>query len=710
MSAIKGVFGVFGVFAALTCLACVTAAPTPTATIPAFQARKAVIKLRKRPESKATVMNWPKLKAWAHREAGKLKDDIACTRAIRQRAKSSPDGALSFALVIACTKQDKFRDIRLPFLRPWRKHMEALKPQDSARLLSQIISIRGAAVTTDTRFTRARGVFLETLSTSKKDDSEDATRFILLRGLAQPMDTVGLLSIRETSGGGTAYRDRSDPDFPVWRYQPKPAGGHLFTGHWLEAAVRGGFAASGKERVFLAKRFAGQTHIIGMWPVGVTLPSLADALTDRGVDAVEPQVKRYILDNGLTVILHENHALPLTHVNLTYRVGAYHEAPGRSGFAHLFEHMMFQGSANVQGGEHFALLEGRGASFVNAFTGFDRTSYVQTVPSHELELALWLEADRMTSLDVGLTPQALETQKQVVRNERRERLEDSIYGPADTEVLRQLFPVGHAYREGVIGSVKDIETATLDDARAFFSDFYTTENATLVVSGDFETGQARAWINEHFAGIPRRATATVTGQAGPRIPKARVLKVDVPLAEHPRISMVWGGPRLHGPGAAELELFAHLLAPSGANLLGRMLKDTQFDVRDVEVKFQSTIAGTWLELHVVAAAKPRDLKQLVALVQRVVKGYGQSPLHATELSALARSLERYALFALQSASNQAHLLAVYDHLFLDPLRLRWELGRFQQIVPRGMQTAIRNYLGRTQLVIYALPSKQRRQP
>jgi zinc protease len=248
------------------------------------------------------------------------------------------------------------------------------------------------------------------------------------------------------------------------------------------------------------------------------------------------------------------------------------------------------------------------------------------------------------------------------------------------------------------------------DARAFFDDFYTTENATLVVSGDFETAQARAWISQYFGGIARRITATVGRQSGPRIAKARVLKVAVPLAEHPRISMVWAGPKLYGAGAAELELFAHLLSPSGANLLGRMLKDSQFDVRDVQVRFRSTIAGTWLELHVVAAAKPRDLQQLALLVQRVLKSYAQSPLHATELSALARSLERYALFSLQSASNQAHLLAVYDHLFLDPLRLRWALQRFQQIVPRGVQSTIRDYLGGTQLVIYALPSEQRRQP
>jgi hypothetical protein len=455
MSAFKGVFGVF---AALTCLACVTAAPTPTATIPAFRARKAVIKLRKRPEPKATVMNWPKLKAWAHREAGKLKDDIACTRAIRQRAKSSPDGALSFALLIACTKQDKFRDIRMPFLRPWRKHTEALTPQQSARLLGQIIAIRGGAVLSDTRFTRSRGIFLETLGTSAKEGAEDSTRFILLRGLAEPLGAGGSLSIRETAASGMAQRDLRFRHFPVWRYVPKPAGGHLLTGNRLEAtAAPRGFTAPTKERIFLAMRFVGQTHIIDAWPVGVALPSLADALTDKGVDAAEPRVERYVLRNGLTVILHQNHALPLTHVNLTYRVGAYHEAPGRSGFAHLFEHMMFQGSANVQRGEHFALLEGRGASLVNAYTGFDRTSYVQTVPSHELELALWLEADRMNSLDVGLTPLALENQKQVVRNERRERLEDAIYGPADSEILRQLFPVGHAFREGVFGSVEDVD-------------------------------------------------------------------------------------------------------------------------------------------------------------------------------------------------------------------------------------------------------------
>ncbi len=691
-----------GMLASLILAACAGTAPPRKSTEPAFAARRAVVKLRKRPEIKATVMDWPKLKAWAYRKAGGLKDDVACTQAIRKRAKSSPDGALSFALVIACTKQGKFRDLRLPFLRPWRKHMEALTPEQAARLVGQIISIRGAAVASDTRFTRTHGVFLDTLKISDEDETREATRFILMRGLAEPMGADRSLSIRETSGSGMAYRERG-----YWRYAPKPPGGHLFTGNWLRATAKRGSTVPTREHVFLAKRFGGETRIVGMWPVGVALPSLTTAIADRGVDVTEPEIERYVLDNGLTVILHEDHSLPLVHVNLTYRVGAYHEAPGRSGFAHLFEHLMFQGSENVKRGQHFALLQSRGASLVNAYTGFDRTSYVQTMPSHELELALWLEADRMNSLPAGLTQQALDTQKQVVRNERRERLEDASYGPADAEILKRLFAPGHAYREGVIGSVKELEAATLDHARTFFKDFYTTENATLIVAGDFDPKQARVWIKTYFDSIARRRTAAVRHQAGAVLRRSQNLKVRVPLAEHPRVSLVWAGPRLFGAGAAELELFAHLLSPSGANLLGNILKESQFDVRDVQVNFRNTIAGTWLELHVVAATKPKDLQQLVRLVQRVIKSYERSPLHVTELSALARSLERQALFSLQSRSNQAHVLAIYDHLFLDPLRLRWELNRFQQIVPRGVQDAVRTHLGGDQLVIYALPSRKK---
>ena len=220
-------------------------------------------------------------------------------------------------------------------------------------------------------------------------------------------------------------------------------------------------------------------------------------------------IERRTLDNGLRIVLSRDPRAPLVAVNLWYDVGSKHEKPGKTGFAHLFEHMMFQGSANVEKGEHFSLVQAAGGT-LNATTWLDRTNYFETLPGHELELALWLEADRMASLLPAMTQEKLDNQRDVVKNERRWSVDNQPYGSWDERMQALVYPESHPYHHSTIGSMEDLSAASLEDVGEFFATYYAPNNAVLTVAGDFETDAAIAMIERHFGPIP----------ANPDLPRA----------------------------------------------------------------------------------------------------------------------------------------------------------------------------------------------
>jgi predicted Zn-dependent peptidase len=220
---------------------------------------------------------------------------------------------------------------------------------------------------------------------------------------------------------------------------------------------------------------------------------------------------REALPNGLNVIYHVDHSAPVAAVLLWYNVGSKMEQPGRTGFAHLFEHMMFQGSKNVAKGQHFALLEaagGRGGADINGTTNWDRTNYFEQVPSNQVELALWLEADRMGTLLEAMDQAKLDNQREVVKNERRQSMDNQPYGTWLEKMGEALFPEGHPYHHHVIGSMTDLSAASLADVQNFFRTYYAPNNAVLVVAGDIDVPQVKQMVRKYFGSIPR----------GPRVP------------------------------------------------------------------------------------------------------------------------------------------------------------------------------------------------
>jgi zinc protease len=231
----------------------------------------------------------------------------------------------------------------------------------------------------------------------------------------------------------------------------------------------------------------------------VTIGTIAPAIAQNTARKL-PTIpfEKYKLSNGLEVILSEDHTLPLVSVNIWYHVGPANERAGRTGFAHLFEHMMFEGSQHVGGKAHFAYLEAAGATDINGTTNFDRTNYYETIPSNQLELALWLESDRMGYLVGKLDIEKLANQRDVVRNERRQSGENRPYGLVEEELFHQLFPKDHPYYPVVIGSHADVEAAKLEDVREFFKQYYTPNNATMAIVGDFNKATIKVLVDKYF--------------------------------------------------------------------------------------------------------------------------------------------------------------------------------------------------------------------
>src|SRR5687768_3981811 len=310
--------------------------------------------------------------------------------------------------------------------------------------------------------------------------------------------------------------------------------------------------------------------------------------------------EKYTLPNGLTVILHEDRSVPLVTVNTWYHVGSGDELPGRTGFAHLFEHIMFMGSQNVPVGAFDVWLESAGASN-NGSTTTDRTNYYEDVPSNALPLALWLEADRMGWLLPTMDQGKLDLQRDVVKNERRQSYDNQPYGRAYETLLAAVYPAGHPYSWPTIGSMTDLSAAALDDVKNFFRTYYAPNNATLSIAGDFDPDSVRAWVNRYFSGIPR----------GPQMPaRPTVPQVNIPRdtflvledkVQLPRVYNVWHSVRMFHEDDARLDMVAYVLAgDKNSRLYKRLVYDLQI-AQDVTA-FQN---GTRLDGMFLISVTPK---------------------------------------------------------------------------------------------------------
>jgi zinc protease len=418
------------------------------------------------------------------------------------------------------------------------------------------------------------------------------------------------------------------------------------------------------------------------------------------------------------VILSPKRGLPMVAVNLWYHVGPANEAPGRTGFAHLFEHMMFQSSKHVPEDSHFKLLEAAGASDVNGTTDFDRTNYFETVPSNQLELALWLESDRMGYLLDKLDQTNLSNQQDVVRNERRQSVENAPYGLGEEELYHQLFPNGHPYYASVIGSHADIQNAKLEDVRNFFKRYYVPNNASLAIVGDIDVAKTKALVEKYFGTIPKAAPVPpITATTPPITSERRVVTTD--KVELPRVLMAWITPPIFKPGDAEAVIAARILGGGKASRLYKSLVYDKKIAQSVNAQQQTFTLGSVFEI--TATAKPGhtadEVEQAVwAEIERLAQtGPTEDELAAAKTgtySDIVESLENLGGVGGGSGNcaGVADRLNYYNHHLKDPGYLNKDLERYAAVTADGVKKLAQNSLGKNQRVVVQINPGEKQIP
>ena len=415
--------------------------------------------------------------------------------------------------------------------------------------------------------------------------------------------------------------------------------------------------------------------------------------------------EKYTLPNGLEVILSENHRLPLVAVNLWYHVGPANEDPGRTGFAHLFEHMMFQGSKHVQGDTHFRLLEGAGGSDLNGTTDFDRTNYFETVPADRLELALWLESDRMGYLLDKVDQANLSNQQDVVRNERRQSVENQPYGIAEEELFHQLFPVTHPYYANVIGSHADIQAVKLEDVKNFFKLYYAPNNASLVIVGDFDKASARAMVDKYFGPLKQGKPVPKPAVQTPPITAPR--RAVVPdRVELPRVYIAWLTSPIFTPGDADGDIAATALGGGRSSRLYKKLVYEKQIAQDVSAQQYSLTLGSVFQIE--ATARPgHSADELEKAIDDELTLFRESGPDATEVERARNVIETRTVQGIETLggfSGLANRLNSYNHFLGDPGYLAKDIQRYRDVTPASVKTfAGRQLAPDARVVVHGVP-------
>jgi len=445
-----------------------------------------------------------------------------------------------------------------------------------------------------------------------------------------------------------------------------------------------------------------------------TAPATAAAAPAPASAAPRIAFERYRLKNGLEVILHQDRSLPLIALNIWYHVGPSSEPRGRSGFAHLFEHLMFEGSRHV-GSEFDRLLESAGATNVNGTTSWDRTNYFETVPREHLELVLWIESDRMGYMLDNLTQEGLDVQRGVVQNERRQTYENAPYGPSTLAMLDALFPEGHPYHGAVIGSMKDLEAAKLEDVRAFFQSYYAPSNATLAIAGDFDGAGVKALIERYFGTLSDRTRPKRERVATPPLaaPKRLTIVEPVQLA---RIAVGWIAPPAFGPDEPALQIAAGVLAGGKATRLYRELVVKKKVASEVDAEVDANELATTVIVSAVAASGklPQDVERELDAVLAGLAAEGPTPDEldrARRRLMLALKSELQLLNGPGGESGRAGLLQRFNHYLGDPGYLDKWVDRINAVTAEDVRRVVHKHLSpNARLVVVTQPAPAQNAP
>lgn len=420
------------------------------------------------------------------------------------------------------------------------------------------------------------------------------------------------------------------------------------------------------------------------------------------VRAQAPDVatKEFVLDNGLKVVFREDKTVPRVNVIMAYHVGSKNERPGRTGFAHFFEHMMFRGTRHVP--NYDKPLQEAGATS-NAFTTEDLTVYFETVPSNFLERALYLEADRLAWLPAALDQEKFDTEREVVKNERRQSYENVPYGLAEETILANLYPAGHPYRWSVIGSMDDLSKSTLDDLKAFFAEYYHPANATLCLTGDFVTVQAEALIRKYFSPIPAGPVPRK-----PSVPKVNPVDKTVTLVDkvaQPRIYWVWPAVDENSVDAPALELLGQILSAGEASRLYERLVIKDQSATSVGLGFSGSEADGYVQLS-ATVAPGRTIEAIEkAVTEELAKIRAEAPSDR-EIARMKAQYEMAAFMPLEDPQSLGFTLAIGSAQYGDSKRFRKEIERVLKVTADQVRTAADKYLTPEKLRLVVRPAAE----
>ncbi len=435
------------------------------------------------------------------------------------------------------------------------------------------------------------------------------------------------------------------------------------------SVLKGSFEAKGKDAMNL-------------------LSLLLSAAVSAAATAPKIPVEHYQLDNGMNVLLSHDARLPVVAVEIRYLVGAGHERDGRTGFAHLFEHLMFQGSESYNA-EYFKPYEPIGGE-VNGTTSRDRTNFYERVPANYLELAVWMESDRMQGLLPALDQTKLDNQRDVVLNERRQRYQNQPYGMVWEYLTEALYPTKHPYGHTTMGLPKDIEAATLEDVRDFFHQYYVPANAVLTLAGDYDREQAKDLIAKYFGGMAGGKRAPSPQAAMPKLDKITHLTKtdDVKL---PRVYLAWHTPALYAPGDAELDLMASVLTTGKTSRLYQPLVYEKKIAKDVYAYQVSQQLSSFFVIQATAAPgeKLEDLSQ--ALLQEIEKALSTPPTDA-ELNRALNEYKKTFYSRVESVISRASMLSTYFHATGTADYIGEDLARYTRATPGSVHAEIQRWL------------------
>ncbi|MDB4959435.1 MAG: peptidase [Myxococcales bacterium] len=431
----------------------------------------------------------------------------------------------------------------------------------------------------------------------------------------------------------------------------------------------------------------------------IALVATLAAAARAGADASDPKIEfeKYTLPNGLEVILAPDQSVPLVAVNIWYHVGSGDEVPGRTGFAHLFEHMMFQGSKNVGMDNHFKVLRTIGSENINGTTNTDRTNYYEVVPSNQIETAIWLESDRMSHLLDVLDKKELDNQIDVVRNERRQRYDNVPYGKALFALFAALYPEGHPYRYLTIGKHEDLTSASVDDVKAFYRTWYVPANATLAIVGDFDVPATKKLVEKWFASFPTSKKPSVVMIPPPAAFNSQDVTLSDDFAKLRRITFAWHSPASYKDGDAELDIAANALAAEGT---GRLYKTLVYDKQLAQSVTASQNGATFSGSFTISVTlrSGADLEAVKKLVVEEVARISHESLGDKEIKRVVTGNEAAVIYRLENLNNRANTLQEYNQFLGDPAKITWDLDRYRNTTADKIRAAVGRYLAPDRVV------------